>query len=63
VRRQGRINSIRLFRSMLIYYRKTGTPAARLGSYLVYAGGYLRNELLYSGVAVKRLLRKAGLVK
>jgi len=62
VRLQSRVMTIRLFQSMLIYYRKTGTPAQRVGAHVVYVAGYLRNELLYLGVKVKRLLRKCRLL-
>lgn len=63
VRQQSRIMTIRLFQSMLIYYRKTAGPAARAASYAVYGAGFTKNELLYLGVAVKRLMRRARLIK
>ncbi len=63
VRQQSRQMTIRLFDSMLIYYRKTGTVKDRLAAHLVYIAGFARNEYLHFGVAVKRLLRKARLLR
>ncbi len=63
VRQQSRVMTIRLFQSMLIYYRKTGSTSQQMGSYVVYGAGYIRNELLYLGVAAKRILRRIGVVK
>jgi N-acetylglucosaminyl-diphospho-decaprenol L-rhamnosyltransferase len=63
VRQQSRKMTIRLFDSMLIYYKKTGRPIDVIAARGVYAAGFLRNEWLHFGVAVKRILRKARLVK
>ncbi len=63
VRQQGRVMTIRLFESMLKYYKKTGSPASVLGARCVYVAGYIRNEILYLGVAVKRVMRSAKLIR
>lgn len=63
VRQQSRLMTIRLFQSMLVYYRKTGGPVAQLSARGVYAAGYVKNELLYLGVAVKRVMRRARLIR
>jgi GT2 family glycosyltransferase len=63
VRQQSRLMTIRLFESMLVYYRKTAGPARRLAARGVYAAGFIKNELLYLGVAVKRVMRRARLIR
>lgn len=63
VRQQNRAMTARLFKSSLIYYRKTagwGTRAAMLG---VVGMGLLKNEMLHLGVAVKRRLRARKLIR
>ncbi len=63
VRQQSRAMTARLFRSQLIYYQKTAGLPARLAMLGVMLMGLIKNELLYLGVAIKRRLRAAGLVK
>lgn len=63
VRQQSRAMTARLFRSQLIYYQKTAGLPARLAMRGVMLMGLIKNELLYLGVAIKRRLRAAGLVK
>jgi hypothetical protein len=63
VRQQSRANTIRLFRSMLVYYKKTGGLGSQLAARGVYAAGMLKNEILHLGVAVKRRLRAARLLR
>ena len=63
VRQQSRVMTVKLFDSMLIYYRKTGSSKDVMAARIVYAAGFLRNEWLHFGVAVKRNLRKLRLIK
>ncbi len=63
VRQHSRLMTIKLFQSMLVYYRKTAGPATRLAALGVYIAGFTKNELLYMGVAVKRVMRKARLIR
>ena len=63
VRQQSRAMTIRLLRSMLVYYRKTGGFGAQLGARGVFAAGMFKNEVLHLGVAVKRRLRAARLLR
>jgi GT2 family glycosyltransferase len=63
VRQHSRVMTIRLFESMLVYYRKTAGPGRRIASYVVYLAGFIKNELLYLGVAMKRLMRRARLIR
>lgn len=63
VRQQSRVMTIRLFKSMLVYYRKTAGPGTQLAARGVYIAGFIRNELLYLGVAIKRKLRAAKLIR
>jgi GT2 family glycosyltransferase len=50
-----------LFRSQVQYYRITQGPAAAAVAVLISTVGRAKNTLLYAGVAVKRVLRRAGL--
>ncbi len=63
VRQQSRLMTIKLFQSMLVYYRKTAGPARQLAACGVYAAGFIKNELLYLGVAIKRVMRRARLIR
>jgi GT2 family glycosyltransferase len=53
----------RLFRSALIYYRKTGGVRQQLAIRLVIAIGLAKNAFLHFGVAVKGRLRKGGIIR
>ena len=62
VRQQKKAMTHRLFLSMAIYYRKTqGMRGAAVYPIVWY--GLLKNEWLYFGVAVKRRLRAAKLIR
>ncbi len=62
VRQQNKAMTRRLFQSMAIYYRKTiGWRGVVVYPIIWY--GLLKNELLYLGVAVKRRLRAAKLIR
>jgi N-acetylglucosaminyl-diphospho-decaprenol L-rhamnosyltransferase len=63
VRQQNRAMTRRLFQSSLIYYRKTAGWGAQLAIRGVALIGTTKNDLLYLGVAVKRRLRAAHLIK
>lgn len=52
-----------LFKSQLLYYQKTGGPLTVLGIRGVMALGMAKNALLHAGVAVKRALRRAGILR
>ena len=62
VRQQSKAMTRRLFQSMAIYYRKTMGPKGVVVYPIVWYG-LLKNELLHLGVAVKRRLRSAGLIR
>ena len=51
-----------LFRSQPLYYRKTSGPLAARLSMAIMVIGMSKNALLHAGVAVKRGLRRAGLL-
>jgi N-acetylglucosaminyl-diphospho-decaprenol L-rhamnosyltransferase len=63
VRQQNRAMTRRLFQSSLIYHRKTGGWGAQLAMRIVSFIGMTKNELLHLGVAIKRRLRAAHLIK
>lgn len=52
-----------LFRSQLLYYQKTGGPLTALGIRGVMALGMAKNALIHAGVAAKRMLRRAGVLR
>jgi hypothetical protein len=52
-----------LFRSQLLYYQKTAGPGTVLLARMVLGLGVMKNRLLQAGVAVKRVLRRMGLVR
>jgi GT2 family glycosyltransferase len=63
VRQQNRAMTRRLYQSSLIYHRKTAGRGAQLAMRGVVLIGLLRNEILHLGVAIKRQLRAAHLIK
>jgi N-acetylglucosaminyl-diphospho-decaprenol L-rhamnosyltransferase len=63
VRQQPRVMTARLYKSALIYYRKTGSLGERVAIFGVVGLGLAKNELLHLGVAVKRQLRARKLIK
>jgi len=52
-----------LFKSQLLYYQKTSGPLTVLGIRAVMALGLAKNALLHAGVAVKRALRRVGVLR
>lgn len=62
VKQQSKRMTDQLFRSQLLYYRKTSGPLTVLGIRGVMALGLLKNQLLHLGVAVKRSLRLIGVL-
>jgi GT2 family glycosyltransferase len=58
-----RAMTARLFRSQRIYFRKTAGLPSRLFIDGIMLVGLAKNELLYLGVAVKRRLRAAKLIR
>ena len=62
VKQHSRRMTDQLFRSQLLYYKKTSGPLTVLGIRGVMALGLLKNQLLHTGVAVKRGLRRIGLL-
>jgi GT2 family glycosyltransferase len=63
VRQQSRAMTARLFKSQFLYFRKTGSWLDRPIIFGVMLMGLAKNELLYLGVAVKRRLRAAKLLR
>jgi GT2 family glycosyltransferase len=63
VRQQNRAMTKRLYQSSLIYYRKTAGLPAQIAMRGVVFIGMARNEFIHFGVAVKRRLRAARLIK
>src|SRR5579884_2047770 len=63
VRQQNWAMTARLFQSALIYYKKTAGLSSQLAIRLVMLIGLTKNEFLRLGVAVKRRLRRVGLVR
>jgi hypothetical protein len=63
VRPQMRRMTARLLRSQFLYFRKTGSWLDRLIICGVMLMGLAKNELLYLGVAIKRRLRAAKLLR
>jgi GT2 family glycosyltransferase len=63
VKQRSREMTAQLYRSQWLYYRKTAGPAAQLAIAGVVAIALVKNELLHLGVAAKRLLRRAGIVR
>jgi len=63
VRQQNRAMTARLFKSMLIYYKKTAGLGAQVAVRGVILMGLIKNELLWLGVAIKRRLRAARLIR
>lgn len=62
-RQQSRAMTARMFKSQVIYYRKTaGLPTQWAARGIMWLG-LVKNELLYLGVAVKRQLRAAKLIR
>lgn len=62
-RQNSRAMTARLYHSMRTYYRKTAGLPEQAFATIVSVIGLLRNEVLHAGVAVKRRLRAAGLVR
>lgn len=62
VRQQNWVMTRRLFRSMVTYHGKTGGPGGYLGALCIAAIGILKNEIIHTGVAVKRQLRAARVI-
>jgi hypothetical protein len=52
-----------LFKSQLLYYQKTSGPLTVLGIRMVMAIGLAKNNFIHFGVAVKRTLRRAGILR
>lgn len=52
-----------LFKSQLLYYQKTSGPLTVLGIRAVMAMGLAKNNFIHWGVAVKRMLRRAGILR
>jgi N-acetylglucosaminyl-diphospho-decaprenol L-rhamnosyltransferase len=63
VRQQSRAMTARLFRSMLIYYGKTAGPLAQIGARGVVLLAWIKYQFIYLGVAIKRRLRAARLIR
>ncbi len=63
VRQQSRAMTARLFKSMLIYYKKTAGLGAQIAVRGVILMGLIKNELLWLGVGIKRRLRAARLIQ
>jgi N-acetylglucosaminyl-diphospho-decaprenol L-rhamnosyltransferase len=63
VRQASRRATEELFRSQVLYYRKTAGPATVLAARLVLGLGIARARFVEAGVAVKRRLRSAGLIR
>lgn len=61
VRSASKAMTAQLFRSQLIYHTQRGGLARAVGIRAVVAIGLTKNEILYAGVAAKRLLRRIGL--
>lgn len=62
VRQQSKKMTDQLFRSQLLYYRKTSGPLTVAAIRGVMALGLLKNQFLHTGVAVKRGLRRIGVL-
>ena len=62
-KQQSRASTARLFRSSLIYYRKTAGLPSQVFMRGVVGMGLLKNEFLHFGVAIKRRLRAAKLIR
>ncbi|MCX6360368.1 MAG: glycosyltransferase family 2 protein [Armatimonadetes bacterium] len=60
VRQSSRRMTEQLLKSQLLYYRKTGGPAAAAAVLGVIALGLCKNVMLHAGSAVKRRLRSVG---
>lgn len=58
VRQASKRMTAELFRSQLLYYRKTSGPLTVLAIRGVMALGLAKNSLIHAGVAVKRVLRR-----
>ena len=52
-----------LFKSSLLYYRKTAGPLTVAGAWAVMRLGILKNDFLHLGVAVKRVLRRLRIIR
>lgn len=63
VRQQSRAMTARLFKSALTYYRKTSGLPSQIAIRGVMLIGLTKNEFLHFGVAVKRQLRAAKLIR
>lgn len=63
VRQDSRRMSAELFKSQVLYYRKTSGPLTVAGIRAVSGLNMLKNELLHAGVAVKRVLRRMKIVR
>jgi hypothetical protein len=62
-RQRSKAMTRQLYKSAIIYYRKTAGFPQQLTMRGVVAIGWLRNEWLYFGVAIKRVLRSVGLIR
>jgi hypothetical protein len=63
VKQQSKKMTALMFKSQLLYYQKTSGPLTTLGIRAVMSMGIARNSLIHAGVAVKRMLRRAGVLR
>jgi GT2 family glycosyltransferase len=62
VKQSPKTMTSQLFRSQPLYYRKTVGPGAARLSTAIMTMGLVKNAVLHAGVAVKRGLRRMGLI-
>lgn len=62
VKQESRRMTAALFRSQLLYYQKTAGPLTVLAVRLVMWMGLAKNAFIHAGVAVKRQLRRMGVI-
>lgn len=63
VKQQSKRMTALMFRSQLLYYQKTSGPLTVLGIRGVMWLGIAKNSLIHAGVGVKRMLRRAGVLR
>lgn len=63
VKQVSKAMTTRMFRSALTYYQKTGTPLDRIAIRGVILMALAKYRVIYLGVAVKRVLRKMGVIR
>jgi N-acetylglucosaminyl-diphospho-decaprenol L-rhamnosyltransferase len=63
VKQYSKQMTAQLFRSQLLYYQKTGGLLSVLAIRAVMALGLAKNSLIHMGVGLKRMLRRAGLLR